>query len=175
MNSFSKLIAFFSLILLCNNAIAIASDVGGTYFKSQGEEVGVEYTTDMFGDVTTIMFITTCNSESECTGYQNMNTLLEDFVKAIKYKQFYTYKYVDEPCLDLDKSCEQPKNTDDTENSNISSLNNSDTDNIDGRITTQAPKKTAALQKVLDRAVAQANSNSENAIIEQLKKNIGNG
>lgn len=173
MNSFSKLIAFFSLILLCNNAIA--SDVGGTYFKSQGEEVGVEYTTDMFGDVTTIMFITTCNSESECTGYQNMNTLLEDFVKAIKYKQFYTYKYVDEPCPVLDKSCAQPKNTDNTENSNISSLNNSDTDNIYGRITTQAPKKTAALQKVLDRAVAQANSNSENAIIEQLKKNIGNG
>lgn len=112
MNSFSKLIAFFSLILLCSKTFA--SEVGGTYFKSQGKEVAVEYTIDNYRNPTSVMFITTCNSDSECTGYQNMDILLEDFVKAIKYRRFYTYKYVDEP-----------------ESSNISSQSNSETDNTE--------------------------------------------
>lgn len=174
MNSFSKLIAFFSLILLCSNTFA--SEVGGTYFRSQGKEVAVEYTIDNYRNPTSVMFITTCNSESECTGYQNMDILLEDFVKAIKYKRFYTYKYVEEPCLDLDRFCAQPKEIEDPESSNISSLNNSENDYIDtyGRSTTQAPRNPGTLQKVHDGAATQAGSSSVNAIIEQLKKNSSN-
>ncbi|MCF6441074.1 hypothetical protein L1077_16685 [Pseudoalteromonas luteoviolacea] len=99
------------IITLLFSLSANAWQVGGTYFRSGGSEVKVDHTS--FGNrIDSLKFDITCYS-SQCDHNPDINTIMYDFVSAVKNDRLYTYRaYTPPPGGCTEQDCRQPEMVD---------------------------------------------------------------
>lgn len=158
-----------SILLFTSNTV-FAWKVGGTYFTSQGAEISVDYALTLSlsnKEIQSLTLTTICLKGQSCNNI-NTDTLLIDFIEAIKYHRLYTYEAISpgEDCLE--QLCVDPfgnaieQNDSLTSNAPIKTFGVSDN-----------PKRDSFLTKMIDAAIAQVGSSSVLAIKDQLYKNSG--